>query len=157
MTAASFREAGLEDLDALLPLVRQFYAHFGYPYAEDLKRRAFAQLLAAPALGRVFLVSLDGALVGYAVVAFSFSLEYEGSTAFLDELFILPAARGRGIGSAVIRHVADQCRAHGVNALHLESEAANVAAARLYARLGFRDYGRHLMTRILSAVGGPKP
>lgn len=156
MTPPSFPDGSAADVDALLPLVRQFYAHFGYPYSEALKRRALSELLSNPALGRLVLVRVDGAVVGYAVVAFSFSLEYEGRTAFLDELFVEPSARARGLGSAVVGHVAELCRSAGVNALNLETEDSNTGATRLYERLGFRSYGRHLMTKLLASVPGPK-
>lgn len=148
--------ASAADVEALLPLVRTFYDHFGYPWDEGAKRRALTELVADPSLGRLVLASAGGRVVGYAVVAFSFSLEYGGRTAFLDELFVEAAARGAGIGSAAIEHVAELCREAGVNALHLETEEENTGAAALYARLGFRSYGRRLMTRILSGVPGPR-
>lgn len=153
---ASLRDATASDLDALLPLVRQFYAHFGYPYSEEEKRRALEEIVSTPGLGRVVLVRVEGAVVGYAVVAFSFSLEYDGRTAFVDELFVAPEGRRRGLGATVVRHVAALCRDAGIHALHLETEEDNVVAARLYERLGFRSYGRHLMTKILSTASGPR-
>lgn len=156
MTPALLRDARPSDVDALLPLVRQFYAHFGYPCSEDEKRRALEEIVSNPDLGRVVLVWVESAVVGYAVVAFSFSLEYDGRTAFVDELFVAPGERGRGLGATVVRHVARLCRDAGVRALHLETEHDNVRAARLYERLGFRSYGRHLMTRILSSAAGPR-
>jgi GNAT superfamily N-acetyltransferase len=156
-TAVSINEATLADVDGLLPLVRQFYVHFDYPFAEEAKRRALSELVANPSLGRLVIVSLDGTVVGYAAVALSFSLEYEGKTAFLDELFIVPAARRCGVGTAVIGHVEELCRSLGANALHLETEDDNTRAAELYSRSGFRSYGRHLMTKLLAPVTGPKP
>lgn len=151
------RDAAPPDLGVLLPLVRSFYAMFGYPYAEERKGPAFARLLADPALGRVLLVEIERAAVGYAVLAWSFSLEFDGRTAFVDELFVAESARGRGIGSVVLRRTAELCREAGVNALHLETEEENEGADRLYARLGFRSYGRRLRTLLLAPIPGPKP
>ncbi|MCC6129370.1 MAG: GNAT family N-acetyltransferase [Acidobacteria bacterium] len=157
MQRPSFRPAAVADLDTLLPLLRSFYEHFGYPFDEAVKKRSVKELISDPSLGFLTLIEVEERTVGYAVVAFSFSLEYEGKTAFLDELFISRSCRGLGIGSAAIAHVASTCRSLGVNALHLETEETNTGAADLYARSGFRSYGRHLMTRILSGVPGPKP
>jgi diamine N-acetyltransferase len=150
------RDASPSDIAVLLPLVREFYLLFGYPFSEERKEIALAQLIADPTLGRVLVGSFDGVPLGYAVVAFSFSLEFDGRTAFVDELFIQPGARGLGLGSRLVRHAAEVCRGLGVNALHLETEDSNADATRLYARLGFRSYGRHLMTLPLSSVPGPK-
>jgi ribosomal protein S18 acetylase RimI-like enzyme len=155
--AGVVRDATPADLDALLPLVRAFYAQFGYPYSEDRKAPALGRILSDPALGRVLLVEAGGAAVGYAVLAFSFSLEYDGRTAFVDELFVAEAARGLGLGTLVLRRAAELCREAGVNALHLETEEENEGAARLYGRLGFRSYGRRLMTLLLAPIPGPKP
>ena len=150
------RDASPSGIAVLMPLVREFYLLFGYPFAEERKAPALARLIADPSLGRVFVGSFEGVPVGYAVVAFSFSLEFDGRTAFVDELFIQPNARGLGLGSRLVRHAAEVCRGLGVNALHLETEDSNADATRLYARLGFSSYGRHLMTLPLSSVPGPK-
>lgn len=156
MPHLSIRDASPSDLAVLLPLVREFYRLFGYPFSEERKAPALARLIADPALGRVLVGSVDGAPLGYAVVAFSYSLEYDGRTAFVDELFVATAVRGLGLGALLVRHAAQTCRGLGVNALHLETEDSNEDAARLYSRLGFRSFGRHLMTLPLSSVPGPK-
>ncbi len=155
--ALGIRVAGPADLDAVLPLSRRFYDHFGYLWSGEAKRAALARFLGDPSLGLLFLASAEGALVGYALVAFSFSLEYDGRTAFVDELFVVEGARSLGVGAAVVSRAAEECRALGVNALHLETEASNDRAAALYLRLGFRSYGRGLMTKLLSSARGAKP
>jgi len=151
------RDAAPSDLGALLPLVRDFYALFGYPYAEERKSAALARILADTSLGRVLLVEAGGAAAGYAVLAFSYSLEFDGRTAFVDELFVTGAERARGLGTIVLRRAAEICREAGANALHLETEEENEGADRLYARLGFRSYGRRLRTLLLAPIPGPKP
>lgn len=154
---AVVRDAASSDLGALLPLVRSFYALFGYPYSEERKGAALARLLADAALGRVLLVESGGTAVGYVVLAWSFSLEFDGRTAFVDELFVAESARGQGLGSLVLRRAEELCRDAGANALHLETEEENEGADRLYARLGFRSYGRRLRTLLLAPIPGPKP
>ena len=151
------RDGAPADLGVLLPLVREFYALFGYPYAEERKGPALARLLADATLGRVLLVEAGGAPAGYAVLAWSFSLEFDGRTAFVDELFVAESARGQGLGSLVLRRAEELCRDAGANALHLETEEENEGADRLYARLGFRSYGRRLRTLLLAPIPGPKP
>lgn len=151
------RVATLPDLETLLPLVRDFYTLFGYPYSEDGKSAALAQVFGDATLGRVLLVEAEGTAVGYAVLAWSFSLEYDGRTAFVDELFVAEPARGRGLGSLALRRAAELCRNAGANALHLETEEGNEGADRLYASLGFRSYGRRMRTLLLAPIPGPKP
>lgn len=94
-------------------------------------------------------IAEDELTAGYVVVAFGYSLEFHGRDAFVDELFLRPAFRGRSLGREVLRFVEEQCRAAGVTALHLEVERKNTAAQEFYRRLGFQDHDRYLMTRWL--------
>jgi ribosomal-protein-alanine N-acetyltransferase len=59
------------------------------------------------------------------------------------ELLLLatrPAARGRGIGGALLRAVIEEARDRGASTLHLEVRAGN-EAIQLYAREGFAKVG----------------
>jgi ribosomal protein S18 acetylase RimI-like enzyme len=64
-------------------------------------------------------------------------------------LFVLPSFRGQGIGSQVIALVEEKCRQLQLKALHLESERTNAGATALYLKLGFVDYDRRLLTKLL--------
>lgn len=143
------RTATLADIDPLLALQREFYEHEGYPFDVDGKRRAMAELLANPAYGRIVAFEVDGAVAGYLVVAFGFSLEFGGRDAFVDELFVLPSARGRGLGTQALELAEHLCRENGIHALHLEVEFVNESAKRLYARHGYAEHTRQLMTKRL--------
>jgi ribosomal protein S18 acetylase RimI-like enzyme len=48
----------------------------------------------------------------------------------------------------------DACLRLGVRALHLETDRTNPRAAALYARHGYVDHGRHLMTKTLGGRAG---
>jgi ribosomal protein S18 acetylase RimI-like enzyme len=66
------------------------------------------------------------------------------------DIVLLPEARGRGVGTDVLEALVRAARNAGAAALDLSVLATNVAARRLYARLGFepRDSGVHIsMTR----------
>jgi GNAT superfamily N-acetyltransferase len=138
-----------ESLKRLIPFVRAFYAHFGYPYDEREKVSVLRKMLRDTSIGRVWLIEYEDRAVGYILVAFSFSLEFDGRIAFLDELFIEASGRDKGLGVRVLEKVEDICRRRGIKALRLESEVHNERATALYARLGFVDHARHLMTKRL--------
>lgn len=148
---AFLRAARLEDVPQLLAFMREFYAESQYTLDTERAQIVFTQLLADERLGRVWLVEQDRSTVGYVVVAFVFSMEYGGLNAVVDDLFIQPTSRHQGLGRTAISQVIESCRAQGVRALHLETEAANGAAMRLYRRAGFRESGRQLMTLRLEA------
>lgn len=146
---SSFRIAAAADVDPILELMRQYYAEDGYPLLEAQSRRALLDLIEHRHLGRLWVAQRDGAVAGYLAVTLGFSLEYRGHDAFIDELYIAESARGRGLGTEALRIAEEYCRAHGVNALHLEVETHRAAARELYRRSGFENHQRDLMTKWL--------
>jgi GNAT superfamily N-acetyltransferase/heme-degrading monooxygenase HmoA len=151
--SVAFDPAREEDLDALLALMARYYGEDGYPFDAAAARRAARELLRDPALGCVWVMRDGAEIVGYAVLALGWSLEYRGRDAFLDELYVLPGHRGRGLGARVLALVQETARALGVNALHLEVERDKPAAAARYRGAGFVDHDRCLMTKWLRPAG----
>jgi ribosomal protein S18 acetylase RimI-like enzyme len=143
----SFRLASPADLEPLLAFARAFYADQGYPFDEPAVREVLAPLLADADLGRVWLIEVAAEAVGYVALCFGYSIEHRGRDAFVDELYVAPTWRGRGIGTAALHFAQDACPALGVRALHLEVERQNAAAVALYRKLGFAERDRFLMTR----------
>lgn len=76
------------------------------------------------------LIRLEGEPVGRAW------LGSDGSTIRLIDVALLPAARGRGIGTTVLAAVLAQATALGLT-VSLRVEQGNDGAIRLYERLGF--------------------
>jgi GNAT superfamily N-acetyltransferase len=141
--------AKISDLDAMIPFVHAFYQHFKYPYIEMQKRKVLKALIANRPLGRALLIEYNKRHIGYVLLTFSFSLEFNGSIAFIDELFVKPSERQKGVGSQVLKQVENLCSKLGMRAVRLESEAENKRATALYAKSGYHDRGRHLMTKQL--------
>ena len=146
-----FRLASSADIELLLDFMRQFYAIDAYPFDVYLARSTMQQIVEDASLGRVWLIYRQETAIGYVVLTFGFSLEYHGRDAFIDELFLLDAYRGQGIGSQVMQFVLDVCPALGIHALHLEVERTNVAGLRLYRKYGFEEHDRSLMTHWIDA------
>ena len=137
------------DLAAVVDLQEEFYKAGGYPFDRAIAERALAQLSRDPSLGRLFIIEDQGNVVGYLVVTFGFTLEFGGRDAFVDELYVIESARGKGLGTAALELAEDMCRDEGLRALHLEVEFKNEAARRLYANNGFAEHTRFLMTKRL--------
>jgi ribosomal protein S18 acetylase RimI-like enzyme len=98
----------------------------------------------------VYLVGLSRAPVGYVVITFGWSVEFGGLDAFVDELYIRPAVRGRGMASDVLVALPNALAEAGVKAMHLEADRRDEKLVALYQRAGFRTRDRYvLMTRSL--------
>jgi ribosomal protein S18 acetylase RimI-like enzyme len=147
--ACALARAGPADLEALLPMLERFHATQGIAFDAAKARRALGALLADPALGAVYRIESAGETAGYAALCFGFSLEWGGRDAFLDELYLEPPHRGRGLGRAALRALLDEARAAGVRAVHLEVEGANPAAQALYRAEGFAGTDRQMLSRRL--------
>ncbi|MCW5651214.1 MAG: GNAT family N-acetyltransferase [Ramlibacter sp.] len=69
-------------------------------------------------------------------------------TCYLQDLFTAPAARGRGVGRALIEGVYAQARAAGIRRVYWQTHTTNAAGRRLYdkvaAHLGFIVYAHDL-------------
>lgn len=146
--SVSLQLAGPGDLSVLLPLVRGYHDFEQVTMGEDERRRAVEPLLQeASTLGCIWLIRSAGATAGYLALCFGYSIEFQGRDAFIDELYLVPAARGQGIGSAALGLVRVEAAARGIVALHLEVARDNDRARRLYQKWGFTSRETfHLMS-----------
>ena len=144
--AVSFRFAEVRDIEPLLPLMRDFYVFERLPFEEIRQRELVSQLVQSPELGRLILFQGAGEMLGYMVLGFGFSLEFHGRDCLLDEFYVVPNHRSKGIGRAAVEFAIATCREMGIRAVHLEADYVNVRGHEFYKRLGFKDHERHLMT-----------
>jgi ribosomal protein S18 acetylase RimI-like enzyme len=152
------RLATLTDLDALVRLMREFYTDAGFPLSEDLAARTFETLLDDSRLGQVWVIESDGHPAGFVVLTVSFSMEFGGLRGFVDDFYVSPQYRNRGLGHAALEEVKRACIRRGVRALLVETGPDNQAALTAYRSVGFADSGRTLLILPLAptATEGPK-
>lgn len=146
----SLHLATADDLEKLLPLVAAFHLEQGYGTDDAHQRAALAPLLDGSPHGAIWLIGPRKAPVGYIAVTFGWSIEYGGLDGILDELYIRPAVRKRGMGSEALHGIAKALQDSGMRALHLEVARTDSATQRFYTRAQFapRD-GYMFMSRVL--------
>ncbi|MGH8012031.1 MAG: GNAT family N-acetyltransferase [Candidatus Binataceae bacterium] len=110
------------------------------PVAPEQVRNTLAKLRAEPYRGRVVVCDIDGCPVAYAFLISFWSNELGGEVCVIDELFVVPASRSRGLATALFARLAN--REHALwparaVALALEVTPHNARARALYERLGF--------------------
>jgi GNAT superfamily N-acetyltransferase len=79
----------------------------------------------------------NGEIVGFASLSFKNSLWQEASLASIDELVVAEAARGQGIGGALLDHVIDIARKTGCTRVELDSAFHRTEAHEFYDHRGF--------------------
>jgi len=132
MTDYRIRRAAPADLDALLALERRAFT------TDHLSRRQYRHHIGSESARVLAAVDASG-LLGKAVVFF----RSNSDIARLYSIAVADAARGRGIGEALVGAVERAARARGSRRLRLEVRQDNAAAVRLYERLGYRRFGAY--------------
>ncbi|WP_170375669.1 MULTISPECIES: GNAT family N-acetyltransferase [Ruegeria] len=143
--SAALKLARPEDLDRLMSLVAAFHAEAGIEQDADQRREALAPLLEGIPHGCVYLIGPGRAPLGYIVLTFGWSVEFGGMDGFVDEIYIRPAVRGRGIATEVLLDLPKALAGAGLTALHLEVDRTNEATQRLYLRTGFKARDRYVL------------
>lgn len=140
-TARAADRAVLIDL-----LTRQLVEH-DLPADRAAVARAVDGILDDERLGFLLVARAEEAVAGVAYVARHWSLEHGGPSCWLEELYVLPPWRGRGLGAGLVRAACAQARALGCLAMDLEVTADHARAEHLYEREGFRELGRRRWAR----------
>ena len=100
---------------------------------------AFSEILADERLGYVWLIVDESDSVGYIVVTLRFGMEYGGLIACVDDLFMLPRSRDKGLCTKALVQVRDFCKLVGVRAITVEVGFNNGPAQAVYRRLGLSE------------------
>lgn len=139
---------GEGDLPTLTSLVRAYYLEDGLEWVEQRQPAALHALAAEAPNGRGWLVRQGDRAIGYAVLTWSFSIESGGPDGLIDEIYLIPEVRGRGLGQRVLIMIEDEARRLGLRRLFLEVNHGNRALG-LYRRAGFVDHQRYLMSKYI--------
>lgn len=99
-------------------------------------RRLFEEALENENTSSLLALGEDGRVLGY--LLFTAVLDEGG----VDNIAVAPAARRRGVASALLEEFHRYGREHGLTSLFLEVRPSNAGAAALYQKLGYREAGR---------------
>lgn len=139
-----------EHLEKLVALVAAFHAEQGIELTDEARREGVGPLLEGIPYGAAYLIGPPRAPIGYVVITFGWSVEFGGLDAIIDELYVRPGVRGRGIASEALIALPRALSDGGLRAIHLEVDRNNEAAKKLYSRAGFAPREAYMfMTRKL--------
>ena len=142
--------AGPAQLEELLPLVAAYHEFEEVETSAEQRKNSVAKLLQDARFGEIWLVRKVDGLIGYIAVCYSYSIEFGGRDAFVDEFYVDAAERGMGIGGRVLKEIGSLLRARGIVAVHLEVDGGNERAKAAYARAGFSSRDKyHVMSLVL--------
>jgi ribosomal protein S18 acetylase RimI-like enzyme len=135
--ANSIRVARADDAPALGRLRHAFNAEFGWetPDADVIAARA-APLIES---GEIVVLLAGAGPDGFAQLRFRPSLHTGALDAYLEELYVAPERRGRGLGRALLEAAMDHARERGAAHIDLTTSEDDVAARALYESAGFTN------------------
>jgi GNAT superfamily N-acetyltransferase len=143
-----------EELPQLVALLGMLFSQEAEFTPDDAKQsRALAKILSDETVGRVYVARAGGRVVAMASLLYSISTAEGGLAASFEDLIVAPDRRGRGIASALLRHVVEEARKQGVLRLTLLTDTDNKRAQALYAKLGFVPSGMLPMRLHLTGEG----
>lgn len=133
------------DIEIIVPMMQDFYAIDNYPIKIETTKKLFQNFIENENLGQCWLISHNKTTVGYVILTYIFSFEYQGKIAFLDELYLNENARGKGIGKITLDFVKNHAIQNDLKIVYLEIESHNEVAKKLYLSKDFIIHNRQLM------------
>lgn len=140
------KRASKDDVPLLLSLMEEFYTESGYELDRAVATAAFESLLADDSFGYVWIIQDRDQDVGHLVLTLKFTMEHAGIIACIDDLYVRPAHRNRGLSTGALLQVRSFCESSGIRALTVEVAPDNGPAQTVYRRLGLTEApGRQLL------------
>ncbi|RZJ71379.1 GNAT family N-acetyltransferase [Flavobacterium sp.] len=146
----TYRPIAETDIEILVKMMQDFYAIDNYPIDPEKSKKLFSEFIANENLGKAWIIESDSKTVGYMILTFVFNFEYGGKIGFVDELYIVEAFRGKGIGAESIDFITKIASEEKLKLLYLEVEPHNKNARKLYLDKGFIGHKRQLLRRKLN-------
>jgi len=133
----TIRFARADDVPTIMSFVRELAAFERAPDAVvSTEALMHAALFGAQPAAEALIAEVDGTRVGMAVFYHTFSTWTGRRGIWLDDLYITPAARGAGAGSALLRHLAGVAVERGCARFEWWVLDWNTPAVELYRRIG---------------------
>ncbi len=125
----------LEDINKLLPQLS--------PNEKTISQDYLARIIEDENV-ELFVVKGDEAIVGMATLVFI--RHPSGFEAFVEDVVIDEAYRGKGLGKQLMQKVIEEAKKRGVEYVELTSRESRIAANKLYQSLGFKKRETNVYT-----------
>ena len=132
-------DATPQDVPALLAMITELADFERLAHEVVATEASLADGLFGPrAVAGTVIARVDGEVAGFALYYSSFSTFLGRSGVYLEDLFVRPAFRGRGVGKALLGHLARLAVARGCGRMEWAVLNWNRRAIRFYEALGAR-------------------
>lgn len=137
------RNIMIDDIKKLLPLICMYWSFEKISnFNDEIVSKRLRYLFSNPHLGNGWMAFAEEEPVGYLIAVYVFSLEHLGSTAEIDEFFILPQYRKTGIGKKLLQTAETEFRRLGCRNVSLQIDKENNAARAFYYKQNYFERNR---------------
>jgi GNAT superfamily N-acetyltransferase len=119
---------------------------YGTQLADEVSNRTWQRILDPDSAVMCVVAEVEGQVYGFAHCVVHENTWETQAVCYLEDLFVTPAARGRGVGRALLEWLRNAMRAEGWARLYWMTRADNVQARRLYDEFtGADDFVRYVI------------
>ena len=134
--SVAIRRAGPADLDAAARLFTGYLCFYEKATPES-QARAFIGERLAKQDSVFYLAEIGGEALGFTQLYPAFASLSLAPSWILNDLYVEPSARGRGVGEALMAAARQLALSNGAAELMLQTARTNATAQRLYEKLGW--------------------
>lgn len=138
------RPATADDYSQLMDLYNGFVNEDRYSGHDN---DSFKQVLESKT-GYIFVAEVNSKLHGFITYSIRHVVRYPKPIAEIDELFVSITARGKGLGSQLIKKVELDAKERDCYRIYVESHYDHTKAHKLYEKLAFANYGYHFVKNV---------
>jgi GNAT superfamily N-acetyltransferase len=130
--------ATVTDLPILADFLSELFTlEHDFKPERDKQLRGLRTILDEPELGKLFVLRVDGSVVGMANALITISTAEGERALLLEDVFVQNEYRGMGLGRRLVEHVLEWARRRGMVRVTLLSDRDNQPALDFYRKLGF--------------------
>jgi GNAT superfamily N-acetyltransferase len=135
---ATIETASCGDIPQLTELLGVLFAQEADFCADRSKQaRGLKLIIEKPQIGCIFVVREGSEVIGMVNLLVTVSTAEGGFVLVLEDLIIKAGYRGRGFGTALLRHAIDFAKENGFIRITLLTDRLNETAIRFYGKYGF--------------------
>lgn len=142
--------ASEDDLPVLADLLDELFTLEGDFHPErDRQLQGLRLILEQPAMGRLFVLRINGKVEGMVNALITISTAQGGRVLLLEDVIISQEHRGKGLGRHLVEHVLAWADGEGMNRVTLLADHDNQLALRFYRKLGFSTSAMIVLRKML--------
>jgi GNAT superfamily N-acetyltransferase len=134
------REASFQDVELLLGFMAEFNREESIDFDPEIYRARLNVAFQFSQLVKIWLLVASSEPIGYAVLTFTFSFEFGGVQAAIDEIYLCPKERRKGLGTLVLECLEHEAINSGAKTLWGDISDEKPWLSSFYERAGFTCY-----------------